>query len=103
MIQPEDIASLTDFKRDTTSHLRRLRKTGRPEVLTVKGKAALVVLDPAAYRRLAETVEEARTITGIKAGLEAFDRGEGLPARAALEAALRAKKSRRTPKRKPAA
>jgi prevent-host-death family protein len=58
MIRPEDIKSLTDFQRNTRGHLKRLRRTGRPELLTVKGKAAVVVQSPAAYRRLIESLEK---------------------------------------------
>lgn len=58
MIRPEDIKSLTDFQRNTRGHLKRLRQTGRPALLTVKGKAAVVVQSPAAYRRLIDSLEK---------------------------------------------
>jgi hypothetical protein len=38
MIKLEDIGSLTDFARNTKTHLKRLKRTGRPELLTVNGK-----------------------------------------------------------------
>ena len=56
-IRIEDIASLTDFHRNSTAHCKRLKKSGRPELLTVNGKAVLVVQDAAAYQRLLETAE----------------------------------------------
>jgi hypothetical protein len=59
-IKVQDIASLTDFHRNSTAHCRRLKSTGRPEVLTVNGKAVLVVQDAAAYQRLLESVERAQ-------------------------------------------
>jgi hypothetical protein len=43
MIRPEDIGSLTDFQRNARAHLKRLRRTGRPELLTLNGKAEVVV------------------------------------------------------------
>ena len=58
MIRPEDIGSLTDFARNTRAHLDRLRRTGRPELLTVNGKAAVVVQNAAAYQRLIESLEK---------------------------------------------
>jgi prevent-host-death family protein len=58
MIKPEDIWSLTDFSRNTKLHLRRLKRTGRPELLTVNGKAEVVVQSAAAYQRLIELVEK---------------------------------------------
>lgn len=49
-----DIDSLTNFKRQTATYLKQLRATGTPVVLTVNGKAEVVVQDAAAYRRLVE-------------------------------------------------
>jgi prevent-host-death family protein len=58
MVRPEDIGSLTDFNRNTKAHLKRLRRTGRPELLTVNGKAEVVVQSASAYQRLIETLEK---------------------------------------------
>jgi hypothetical protein len=58
MIRPEDIGSLTDFARNTKAHLQRLRRTGRPELLTVNGKAEVVVQNAVAYQRLIESLEK---------------------------------------------
>jgi len=58
MIRPEDIGSLTDFARNAKAHLRRLKRTGRPELLTVNGKAEVVVQNASAYQRLLEALEE---------------------------------------------
>ena len=79
MIALEDIRSLTDFQRNTKSHLKRLKSTGRPEVLTVNGKAELIVQNAAAYE---ETLD---AIRGIQRGLDAMKEGTGKPARRALE------------------
>lgn len=49
MIDVRDIYSLSDFQRKTREHIRRLKHTGRPEVLTVNGKAELVVQAAGAY------------------------------------------------------
>jgi PHD/YefM family antitoxin component YafN of YafNO toxin-antitoxin module len=58
MIRPEDIGSLTDFNRNTKAHLKRLRRTGRPELLTVNGKAEVVVQTASAYQRLLTSLEK---------------------------------------------
>jgi PHD/YefM family antitoxin component YafN of YafNO toxin-antitoxin module len=79
MIALEDIRSLTDFQRNTKAHLKRLKATGRPEVLTVNGKAELIVQDAAAYE---ETLD---AIRGIQRGLDGLKAGTGKPARKALE------------------
>lgn len=61
-----DIRSLSDFKRNTVELLDRLRETGHPLVLTVNGRAELVVQDAAAYQALLDRVE---AIEGIQRGL----------------------------------
>jgi prevent-host-death family protein len=58
MVRPEDIGSLTDFARNTKAHLKRLRRTGRPELLTVNGKAEVVVQSASAYERLVKALEK---------------------------------------------
>lgn len=45
----QDTYSLTDFKQNAQEHLERLRESGRPEVLTVNGKAEAVVMTPEVY------------------------------------------------------
>lgn len=74
--------ALADFQQDAKKHLRRLSKTGQPEVLTVNGKPAVVVQDARSYQRLLDTVEKAEAIAGIKLGLESMAHGKGEPAKA---------------------
>jgi len=70
----QDIHSLTTFKRDTNGLMKRMKKSGRPLVLTVKGKAEAVVMDPAAYQRLADYQD---TVRGIRRGLAQARKGLG--------------------------
>ncbi len=79
MIALQDIRSLTDFQRNTKSHLRRLKSSGRLEVLTVNGRAELIVQDASAYE---ETLD---AIRGIQRGLDGMKAGTGKPFRAALD------------------
>jgi hypothetical protein len=58
MIRAEDIGSLTDFQRNTQGHLKRLKRTGRPELLTVNGRAEIVVQNASAYLQLIESLEK---------------------------------------------
>ena len=58
VIRADEIRSLTDFNRNTKAHLRRLRRTGRPELLTVNGKAEIVVQNASAYQRLIGSLEK---------------------------------------------
>ena len=77
MIDLNDIYSLSDFQRKTREHIDRLKETGKPAVLTVNGKAELVVQDAAAYQALLTLVDQAETIIGIQRGLASIERGEG--------------------------
>ena len=76
-----DIRSLSDFKRNTVDLLDRLRKTGHPLVLTINGKAELVVQDAEAYQALLDRVE---AIEGIQRGLADVKAGHAKPARQAF-------------------
>ena len=71
----EDIRSLTDFKRDTTTALEHMRSTGRPLVLTVNGKAEVVVQDTASYQKLLELAERMEAILAVERGLKDIKAG----------------------------
>jgi PHD/YefM family antitoxin component YafN of YafNO toxin-antitoxin module len=79
MIVLQDIRSLTDFQRNAKSHLRRLKSTGRPEILTVNGRAELIVQDAAAFEDMLDAIR------GIQRGLDAMKAGTGKPFRQALD------------------
>ena len=76
----KDIRPLTEFKRDTTRLRAHLRDTGRPAVLKVNGKPALVVMEAAARQRQQEQVEFAQTVADIHKGLEQACGGQGIEA-----------------------
>ena len=80
----EDIRSLSDFKRDTTAALDHLRKTHRPMVLTVNGRAEMVVQDAESYQRTLDALERAEANAGIRRGLQAMAEGRTRPAREAI-------------------
>ncbi len=81
MIQLTDIHPVTDFLRDHKAHIERLSETGRPEVLTVNGRARVVVQDAAAYQKLLDAIDQADSERIIREQLAAIDRGEpGIPA-----------------------
>ena len=85
MFDITETKSLTDFNRNSREHLDRLRASGKPEVLTVNGEAAVVVQDAAAYQQLLERAQYAETVEAIRLGMAAHERGEGIPFRKALE------------------
>lgn len=71
----KDIQSLTTFRRRSSEFLSQLKKSKRPVVLTVKGKAAAVVQDAEAYQRLLDIAARADAIEGIRQGLEDVKEG----------------------------
>jgi PHD/YefM family antitoxin component YafN of YafNO toxin-antitoxin module len=75
-----DTQSLSTFKRDTAKIVRQLKKMGQSMVLTVNGKAELVVQDAASYQKLLEAYERMKTLEGIRRGLESMKRNAGKPA-----------------------
>ena len=85
MISLDDIQSLTDFKRNTAKYLKKMKKSKGPVVLTVNGRAEIVVQDAKAYQEMLERVERAETVAALRQGIEEFERREGRPAREALE------------------
>ena len=72
-----DIHPLTDFKRNTAGFIAQLKQTGHPLVLTINGKAELVVQDAKSYQRLLDLAERLETIQAVKQGLGSMERGEG--------------------------
>jgi prevent-host-death family protein len=76
MISLRDIESLTAFKRNTTQYVKKIKKSGNPLVLTVNGKAEIVVQDAESYQRMLELLDRAETIEAVREGLESARNGK---------------------------
>jgi prevent-host-death family protein len=87
----KDIHSLSDFKRNTTEFLDQMRDTGHPLVLTINGKAEIVVQDAASYQELLDRVDRLEALEGIQRGLADVKAGRVTPLRK-FEAEFRAKR-----------
>ena len=77
----KDIQSLTTFRRQSGDFMKQLKKSKRPVVLTVNGKAAAVVQDAEAYQRLLDIAARADVEEAIRQGLEDVAHGRTRPAR----------------------
>jgi prevent-host-death family protein len=82
----QDIHSLSDFKRKTTDFVARMKKSGHPVVLTINGKAELVVQDAASYQRLLELAERAEMMEFLRESRQDIEAGR---TEAAIEALQR--------------
>jgi prevent-host-death family protein len=81
----KDIQAMTTFRRNPAKFVKQLKKTKKPLVLTVNGKAEAVVQDAEAYQRLLDIAARADVREGIRQGLEDVKKGRVRPARKALE------------------
>ena len=73
----EEINSLSNFKRNTSEFVEQLKGTGKPIILTINGKAELVVQDAESYQRLLEISEKLETIEALKPAIEEMKAGKG--------------------------
>ena len=80
-----DIQSLTSFRRTSGDFMKRLKRTKRPVVLTVNGRAASVVQDAEGYQRLLDIAARADAEEGILQGLNDVSHGRTLPAKQAFD------------------
>ena len=75
----KDIHSLSEFKRNTPKFLEQMRGNGHPVVLTINGKAELVVQDAASYQKLLNRVDDLESLAGIRLGLADIEAGRVTP------------------------
>jgi prevent-host-death family protein len=71
-----DIQSLTTFRRRSGDFMKQLKKSKRPVVLTVNGKAQAIVQDARAYQRLLDIAARADVYEAIRQGLEQSKHGQ---------------------------
>ncbi len=79
MINLRNIHPLTDFLRNTRAHVQRMKESGEPEVLTVNGRAELVVQDAESYQAMVDELERARFVEAIREGERDIQAGRTRP------------------------
>jgi prevent-host-death family protein len=80
----KDIQSLTNFRRKSGQFLKQIKKSKRPVVLTVNGKAEAVVQDAEGYQQLLDIAARADVYEAIRQGLDDIAHGRTRPAREVL-------------------
>src|SRR2546422_329264 len=93
-----DIHSLSDFKRKTSKLMSQMKKTGHPLVLTINGKAEMIVQDTESYQRLLELAEQAEMIEFLRESRADVDAGRTKPALEALDRLAKKHKLKRKAK-----
>ncbi len=76
-IDLNDIHSFTDFLRNAKDYTKRLKKTGKPSVLTVNGQAELVVQDARSYQTLLTQLAELEDFRAVQRGIADMKAGRG--------------------------
>ena len=90
MIDLREVRSVTEFQRNIKDYVGRLKQNKTPLVLTVNGRAELVVQDAESYQLLIERLERAETLAAIRRGMKDAEEGRLTPLKEA-SAKLRAK------------
>jgi antitoxin YefM len=57
-----DIKPVSDFRANSAALLRQVRESGRPIVLTQRGRSAAVVVDVGTYQALLDELDELRDV-----------------------------------------
>ena len=78
MIDLRQVRSVTEFQRNLKDYLGRLKEKKIPLVLTVNGRAELIVQDAESYQALLDRLERAETIAAVRQGMGQLERGEGM-------------------------
>ena len=76
MFTMDSIHPVSDFSRKPAEHIKRLKETGEPEILTVNGKAELVIQDAKAYEKMVGLLN---TLEKIATAAKEHDEGNAVP------------------------
>lgn len=85
MLDTRQIHSMSDFVRNPKAHVARLKETRAPEVLTVNGRAEVVMLDTETYENLMERLEHLEAVSDLRTHM-AKARKNALPQEPVTEA-----------------
>ena len=75
------IRSLTEFKQNSTEILDHLKKTHSPTILTVNGRAEVVLVDPKSYQKMVEELYLLDSAKRIDEAISRIDEDEGIEAK----------------------
>lgn len=67
MLDARQIHPMSDFLRNHKAHVARLKETRTPEVLTVNGRAEVVLLDTESYENMVEQIRHLQEVSAARA------------------------------------
>ena len=85
MLDLGNIHSLSEFQRNTKEFIQEMKQKRGPVVLTVNGRAEIVVQDAQSYQEMLNRVERAEATAAIRRGIEDFENGNAQDASEAFD------------------
>jgi prevent-host-death family protein len=85
MLDAREIYPLSDFQRNARQFIERLQESHKPIVLTVNGKASVIMQDAESYQKLLDELVIVRSATTIKQAIAEAATGLDRDAVEALE------------------
>lgn len=79
MYSSGDIYPVADFNRKPSEHIKRVQESKKPELLTVNGKAAVVLVDPESYDEMAKNQDLLDTLKTLSIANDQHENGEASP------------------------
>lgn len=69
MLSTRQIHSMTDFLRNHKSHIAQLKETRTPQVLTVNGRAEVVLMDAESYQDMVDRLQHMEAVASLRADI----------------------------------
>ena len=85
MLDAREIYPLSDFQRNAKQFIEQLQDSHKPIVLTVNGKAAVIMQDAVSYQNMLDELELARSSAKIRQAMVEVAEGKDRDAVEALE------------------
>jgi hypothetical protein len=79
MFSVRNIHPMSEFLRNSKSHVQRLKQSKMPELLTVNGRAEIVVQDAESYEAMLQELERARFVESLVSAEADYESGKARP------------------------
>lgn len=86
-----DIQSVTDFKQNAAKFIKQVQETKEPLILTVNGKAAVVIQDADSFEYRESSNDYLETVRDLRLAVAGLDDAKNWPTAAKVFSDLRSK------------